>query len=247
MAGPPDPATLAASLLARLVAMRNPDNVAGMARFGINPEGTLGVPVTALRGIAKEQRPLRRNDPVAAHRVAALLWDSGIHEARILAGLIDVPALVTRAQADAWASDLDSWDVCDQLCALFASTAFARELVAGWTAAEEEFVKRAGFVVACTLTVHDKAADDRSIAGFLVPVEREATDARNSVKKAVNWTLRQVGKRSSGCHSAAIASAERILAAHPDSPAARWIARDALRELRSDAVLRRVGRAAAGQ
>ncbi|MGC3992887.1 MAG: DNA alkylation repair protein [Propionicimonas sp.] len=240
MGGSPDPAALAASLIARLEALRNPANVAGMARYGINPEGTLGVPVAVLREIAKEQRPLRRDEPAAAHSVAARLWDSGVHEARILAGLIEVPALVTRGQADAWASDLDSWDVCDQLCSLFAATGFAYELVADWTVAEELFVKRAGFVVACALAVHDKKADDRAILDFLVPVEREATDGRPYVKKAVNWTLRQVGKRSPACHTAALASAERILAAHPDSAAARWIARDALRELRSDPVLRRV-------
>lgn len=237
-----DPAELAAELLDRLRSRASPENVAGMTRYGISPEGTLGVPMPELRGIARELRPLRRRQPEYLHRLAAELWASGVHEARILAGLVDVPALVTPTQADAWVGQIDSWDVCDQLQDLFVPTPFAYAKAEEWAGATEVFVKRAGFVLMCALAVHDKRADDSRIIAFLDLVEREATDERNYVKKGVNWALRQIGKRSPLCHAAAVASAERILVTHPDSKAARWIARDALRELRSDAVLRRVYR-----
>ncbi len=230
----------ASLLLGRLRALADPDNVAGMARYGINSTGTLGVSMPALRGLARELRPLRRTRPEFVHEVAAQLWASGVHEARILAGLVDVPALVTPEQADAWVADLDSWDVCDQVCGLFASTPFAYAKVGQWTAAEPEFTKRAGFVVVCALAVHDKAASDERLVGLLPLVVRECTNERNFVKKAVNWALRQVGKRSTTCHGAAVATGEEILARHPTSASARWIARDALRELRSDAVLARL-------
>lgn len=228
-------------LLARLQGLANPENVAGMARFGISAAGTLGVSVTTLRGIVKELRPWRRADPLAVHELAGRLWASGVHEARILAGLIDIPALVTETQADAWVADLDSWDVCDQLSGLFGATDFAYAKAVQWSAAEEVFVKRSGFVLMCSLAVHDKAAPDTELIAFLPVIEQAADDDRNFVKKAVNWALRQIGKRSPQCHAAAVATAEQILARQSDSAAARWVARDALRELRSDAVRTRLG------
>lgn len=227
-------------LLARLRAQANADNVAGMARFGINPDNTLGISVTTLRGIAKELRAWRRSDPVGAHELAGQLWESGIHEARILAALIDVPELVSAAQADAWVAELDSWDVCDQLSGLLGATPFAYAKAVQWAGAEATFVKRSGFVLMCTLAVHDKAAPDADLIAFLALVEREACDDRNFVKKAVNWALRQIGKRSPACHAAAVASAERILYHQSDCTSARWIARDALRELRSAPVRQRL-------
>jgi 3-methyladenine DNA glycosylase AlkD len=227
------------ALLERLRAAANPDNVAGMARYGISPTGTLGVSMPMVRGLAKQVRPLRRSDPALAHAVAAELWSSGIHEARILAGLIDVPSLVTPAQADAWVAELDSWDVCDQLSGLWASTSFGYAKAVAWAAAEPVFVKRSGFVVMCSLAVHDKAAPDAQLLDFLPVIERHADDDRNFVKKAVNWALRQIGKRSSTCHGPAVAAAERI--ATQTSRSARWIASNALRELRSDAVRARLG------
>ena len=230
----------AEALLDRLRCLANPDNVAGMARYGINPVGTLGVSMPALRGLARELRPLRRARPELVHDMAARLWASGVHEARILAGLVDVSALVTPEQADAWVADFDSWDVCDQVCGLFASTPFAWAKVEQWAGAPEEYVKRAGFVVFCALAVHDKGAPDQRLIDLLPLVVRESADGRNFVKKAVNWALRQVGKRSPECHDAALATGEAILIRHPDSASARWIARDALRELRSDAVLARL-------
>lgn len=235
-----DPAELAAELLVWLRASADPANVAGMARYGINTDSALGVPMPMLRGAAARLRPLRRSDPGLVHSAAALLWAAGVHEARILAGLIDLPALVTAAQADAWVADLDSWDVCDQLQKLFVTTGFAHSKAVDWAGRDETFVKRAGFVLMATLAVHDLASPDSSLIAKLPVVEREATDDRNLVKKAVNWALRQIGKRSPACHQAALESAGRILAAHPESPAACWVARDALRELRSAPVLARL-------
>ena len=250
-----DAAGLADELLARLAALADPENAAGMARFGISPAGTLGVSMGPLRAIVAELRPLRRSHPALLHGAAGRLWASGVHEARILAGLLDVPALVTRAQADGWVADLDSWDTCDQLMHLVAATAFAYDAVPAWISREETFVRRAGLVLLCTLAVHDKRAPDERLVGLLPLVEQVADDERQPVSKAASWALRQVGKRSQACHAAAIACAERIVEAHAGAGhgsatgaagdrAARWAARDALRELRSEAVLRRVGAAA---
>ncbi len=227
-------------LLARLQGLANPENVAGMARYGISSVGTLGVSVATLRDIAKELRAWRRADPQGVHVLAGQLWSSGIHEARILAGIIDIPELVTEEQADAWVAELDSWDVCDQLSDVFSSTTFAYAKAVEWAQAEATFVKRSGFVLMCRLAVRDKKSPDADLIAFLPLVEREACDDRNFVKKAVNWALRQIGKRSPACHAAAVASAERILVEHADCAAARWIARDALGELRSDPVRRRL-------
>jgi 3-methyladenine DNA glycosylase AlkD len=235
------PRAVAQRLLGELRAQANPDNVAGMARYGISSEGTLGVTIPVLRDIAKRFRPLRRSDPAFAHALAAELWASGVHEARTLAGFIDVPALVTPEQADTWVAEMDSWDTVDQLSDLWAATPFGYDKVGEWAARDETFVKRSGFVLMCALTVHDKKADDARMAAFLPLIEREATDERNFVKKAVNWALRQIGKRSAALNALAIESGERVLAEHPDSKAARWIARDALRELRSEPVRRRLG------
>ena len=236
-----EPDALADDLLSWLRTVGAPANVAGMARYGINPDGTLGVPMPVLRAAAAQLRPLRRLSPALVHATAAHLWTSGVHEARILAALVDVPALVTEAQADAWVADLDSWDVCDQLQKLFVTTHFGHDKAIEWARRDETFVKRAGFVLMATLAVHDKAAPDSALIGFLRVVEEEAMDERNYVKKAVNWALRQIGKRSPVCHAAAVGTAERILLLHPESSSARWVARDALRELRSPEVAGRWG------
>jgi 3-methyladenine DNA glycosylase AlkD len=205
----PAPAVLAEQILGELRAQANPDSVAGMARYGIATEGALGVSMPVLRSIAKRVRPLRRTDPGYLHELAAALWASSVHEARILAGLVDVPELVTREQMEAWAGDFDSWDVCDQVTDLFAQTPDAFELATSWAARDEEFVKRAGFVIMCALAHKHSAATDPNQLGFLPIIEREATDERNFVKKAVNWALRQIGKRSAALNAAAIESAER--------------------------------------
>jgi len=235
------PAALVEQIVSDLRGKANADNVAGMQRYGINPAGTLGVTMPVIRALAKDLKPLGRSNAQTMHELAAGLWATGVHEARILAALTDVPALVTPEQADAWVHDLDSWDVCDQLQGLFAKTGFAYAKAVEWAGRDETFVKRAGFVLMCALAVHDKKAPDERLIAFLPLVEREAQDERNFVKKAVNWALRQIGKRSPECNAAAIAAAERILVDHADSTSARWVARDALRELRSDAVRQRLG------
>jgi 3-methyladenine DNA glycosylase AlkD len=213
----------AQSLIGALRSHANPVNVAGMARFGINPRNTLGVPMPVLRGLAREAG---RN-----HALAQELWDSAIHEARILATLVDEPARVTRRQADRWARDFDSWDVCDQACQnLFRYTPFAFEKAAGWARARPEFIRRAGFAMMAGLAVKAKTASDEQFEAFLPLIAEAAADERNFVKKAVNWALRQIGKRNPRLRAKAIAAANEIR--QQDSRAARWVARDALRELR---------------
>jgi len=218
-------------IITRLISMRNPANVAGMARFGINPTGTLGVPVADLRRVAKG---IGRD-----HSLAQRLWRSGIHEGKILASLIDAPELVSERQMEEWACSFDSWDVCDVCCNnLFRLTRHAYAKASGWSGRDEEFVKRAGFVLMAVLAVHDKKGGDDAFPGFLSIVEREAGDGRNFVRKAVSWALRQIGKRSKDLNAAAVDTAGRLL--NQGSKSARWIARDALRELQSSKTLGRI-------
>jgi 3-methyladenine DNA glycosylase AlkD len=217
----------AQDILDHLKSFANPENVAGMARFGIRPEKTYGISIPALRKIAKEIGE--------DHELAQALWGSGIHEARILACLIDEPAKVAAAQMDRWAADFDSWDVCDQCCGnLFDRTPFAYQKALEWSVHEQEFVKRAAFALMAYLAVHDKQAPDSQFEMFLPVILRESSDERNYVKKAVNWALRQIGKRSLYLNERAIEIAEEIKLI--DSKAARWIASDALRELGSGRV-----------
>ena len=214
----------AAEILAALRAQANPVNVAGMARYGIATAGTLGVPIPLIRHLAKQAG--------RSHELAAELWASGIHEARILATLVEDPARVTRRQMNQWARDFDSWDVCDQACQnLFRYTPFAWEMAAKWAGDGREFVRRAAFALMAGLAVKASNAPDADFEALLPLVATAATDDRNLVKKAVNWALRAIGKRNPHLRRTAIAAAEEIRAI--DSPAARWIASDALRELRA--------------
>lgn len=220
-------------IIGHLRSLSNPANVAGMARYGINTHNTLGVPIPELRGLAKQ---LGRN-----HALALELWGSGIHEARILACLVDDPSKVTEVQLEQWVGDFDSWDVCDQCCAnLFDRTPHAYRKAAEWSNREEEFVKRAGFVIMAALAVHDKGAPDRAFAAFLPLIRRESEDGRNFVRKAVNWALRQIGKRNAALNRMAIALAEDVL--KDGSRSARWVASDALRELTAEGVRKRLQR-----
>ena len=212
------------ALLARLQSHANPANVAGMARFGINSENTLGVPIPVLRRMAKETG--------RSHSVAHDLWASGIHEARILATLVEEPERVTPRQMDAWARQFDSWDICDQACMnLFRYTPFAFEKAAEWARAKPEFVRRAGFALMAALAGKAKGAPDAPFEAFFPLIAEAAGDNRNFVKKAVNWALRGIGKRNPALREKAMAVAERIRL--QDSRAAKWIAGDALRELRA--------------
>lgn len=218
-------------ILKKLKSQAKPKNVEGMTRFGINPKNTYGVSIPVLRKMAKE---IGKD-----HRLALQLWDSGIHEARILAGLIDEPDKVTERQMEKWVKDFDSWDVCDQVIGnLFDRTKFAYLKAFAWSKRKEEFVKRAGFVMMATLSVHDKEAKDRKFEQFLPIIKRESIDERNFVKKAVNWALRQIGKRNKALNKKAIAVAKEIQ--RMDAKSAKWIANDALRELTGEAVQKRL-------
>ncbi len=226
------PALRAEELLGQLRSMSNPDNVAGMARFGISAEGTLGVSVSQVRALARElKREAGRGGGAWRHEIALALWGSGVHEARMLASIIDEPTLVTPEQMERQVGDLDSWDLCDGLMLnLYRHTPYAYETAIDWAARDEEFVKRAAFVLMATLAVHEKAWPDERFLSLLPTIEREATDPRNMVKKAVNWALRQIGKRSATLLPPALALAEHLSAS--SDATARWIGKDAARELR---------------
>ena len=213
--------------------LANARNVEGMARFGINSRNTLGVNIPVLRRIARDHR----ND----HNLALQLWKTDIHEARLLAGFIDDPASVTEKQIEAWVRDFDSWDICDLVCGnLFDKTPFAYRIAEVWPDREEEYVKRAGFVMMAVLSVHDKKAPDSVFMKFLPVIKREADDERNFVKKAVNWALRQIGKRNIRLNRMAVKAAKDIQKS--DSKSARWIASDAIRELTNRNTLARVSK-----
>jgi len=207
--------------------MGDASRLEGMARFGIRTDSAVGVTLTELRRLARGLRP--------DHELAAALWASGIHEARILASLVDDPALVSQAQMNAWVADLDSWDVCDGVWGnLFDRTPFALDKAVEWSTREPEFEKRAAFAVMACAAVHRRDLPDAAFEALLPLIREGASDDRNYVKKAVSWALRQMGKRSAQLNVRATRTAEQI--ERIDARSARWIARDALRELRSDAV-----------
>jgi 3-methyladenine DNA glycosylase AlkD len=219
---PAAPAITAEAVLSELRALGSEKNRAGMARYGIRTDRAFGVSIAQLRPIA---RRLKRN-----HDLALALWKSGHHEARLLAALIDDPKKVTRRQMDAWAAEFDSWDLCDQACMkLFVKTPFVDEKIAAWAADEREFVRRAAFALLAANAVHGKTTPDERFLAWLDLIERHATDPRNFVRKAVNWALRQIGKRSPALRRRALAVAERLAAS--DERTARWIGKDAVKEL----------------
>ncbi|HUK76708.1 MAG TPA: DNA alkylation repair protein [Thermoleophilia bacterium] len=235
----PDPTAILADLAAR----GSEANRAGMARYGIKVDDAFGVSVTELRRLARE---IGRD-----HDLALALWRTGNHEARLLAAFVDEPARVDAEQMERWAADFDSWDVCDEVTTdLFDQTRLGWTKAAEWATRPEEFVKRAGFALMAGLAVHDKSAGDDAFLGLLTAIERGAFDERNFVRKAVNWALRNIGKRNRALHEACLACALRIRAAADEragaprggdaaTRAARWVASDALRELRSPKVLAR--------
>jgi 3-methyladenine DNA glycosylase AlkD len=207
-----------------LRSQKNPKNIAGMASFGINSKGTLGISIPYLRNLAKK---IGKD-----HNLAGKLWKSEIHEAKILAAFIDIPEKVTEKQIEAWVKDFDSWDVCDMVCGnLFDQTPFAYNKAFELSKRSEEFVKRTGFVLMAALSVHDKKISDEKLIKFFPIIIREAEENRNFVKKAVNWALRQIGKRNSNLKKEALKTANIILKKYPDSKSANWVAKDAIREL----------------
>lgn len=219
-------------ILERLKSMSNPEAVSGMARYGISTKITAyGIPIPDLRKMAKE---IGRD-----HHLAQQLWASDVHEARILASMIDDPNMATEEQMERWVRDFDNWEICDQCCMnLFEKTEFAYQKCFEWSSIEEEFVKRAGFVLMARLAVSDKKAGDERFEQFFPIIKREAGDNRNYVRKAINWALRQVGKRNLTLNGKAIETARDIQ--KMDSRSAKWIASDAIRELTSEAVQKRL-------
>ena len=223
-----DDVQAALSSLEEMSTQRDRDN---LARFGITANKAFGVSMANIQVLAKR---LGRS-----HALAAALWDTGWYEARMLTSFVDEPARVTPAQMDRWCRDFDNWGICDTVCFhLFDRTPHAWQKVAKWSRQRDEFVKRAGFALLWGLTVHDKNADNEPFAEGFRLVEDAATDERHLVKKSVNMALRAIGKRNRALNTAAVTVARRLA----DSPhaAARWVGKDALRELTSPSVIRRL-------
>jgi 3-methyladenine DNA glycosylase AlkD len=220
-------------IMDKLKSLENQKNREGMTRYGIKTDNAYGISLPVLRGMARE---IPRN-----HELSVKLWKSGIHEARMLASFIGEPGKVTEKQMEEWVRGFDSWDICDQVCSnLFDKTPFAYKKAFEWSERKEEFVKRAGFVMMACLAVHDKKAPDSRLEQFFPVIKKHSIDERNFVKKAVNWALRQIGKRNISLNRKAIRVAKEIQ--RIDSKASRWIASDAIRELESEAVRKRLSK-----
>jgi 3-methyladenine DNA glycosylase AlkD len=226
-----------AEVLAWLKRRGTKKNREGMARYAIVAPRAFGVSVAMIQQLGKR---LGRD-----HALAAALWETGWYEARMLAAFVDEPDKVTPAQMDRWARHFDNWAICDHHCFhLFDRTPYAWRKIEQWSRRREEFVKRAAFALLASVALHDKVTGDAPFMRSLVLIEGAASDERNFVKKGVSWGLRGVGRRSRALHAASVNTARR-LGDSPDSPAARWIGRNALRELSSPAVRARVARAKA--
>ena len=218
-------------IIKRLKSLSDPEAVKGMAQYGINSKNNLGVSIYKLRPIAKEIGK--------AHELALELWDSRIHDARLLACFIDDPSKVTGKQMNSWAKDFDSWDICDQACtSLFDLTPLAWEKVFEWAERDEEFVKRGAFSLIAGLSVHNKKASDENFRQFIPIIKKHSIDGRNYVKKAVNWALRNIGKRNLILNKDMIRLSKEILKIN--SKTAKWIATDAIRELTSEKIQERL-------
>jgi 3-methyladenine DNA glycosylase AlkD len=218
------------SLLERLSTRRDREN---LVRFGITAKKAFGVSMANIQVVAKRLG----HD----HELAAALWDTGWYEARLLTSFVDDPSRVTSAQMDRWCRDFDNWGICDTVCfMLFDRTPHAWAKVAQWSGRRDEFVKRAAFALLASLAGHDRRAGDERFVEALPLIERAATDERHLVKKAVSWALRRIGGRSAALNAQGVTLARR-LSASPDA-AARWVGRDALRDLTKPATLRRFSR-----
>jgi 3-methyladenine DNA glycosylase AlkD len=230
-AGSPAKAPAAADVVAELKRLGTKRTRDSMARYGIVAPKAFGVPVGVIQQLAKR---LGRN-----HELAVALWETGWYEARMLCAYIDEPERVTPAQMERWCRDFDNWGIVDTVCfALFDRTPHAFLKVEQWAGRRDEFVKRAAFVLLACLALHDKSAGNEPFARCLPLVERAASDERNFVKKGVSWALRSIGRRNRELHVAAVKTSQR-LASSPQA-AARWVGKDALRELTSPAVTRRL-------
>lgn len=212
-----------------LKSLSTPEHFAKLSHFGIKDDKALGVKMPLIRQLAKK---------IAKNHVLALeLWDTEIHEARILASFVEDPYLMTEKQFDSWVNDFDSWDLCDVCVDLLAETSFGLRKIVEYSTHPKEFVKRTAFSLMCQYAFYDKRMTNEMYYPFFNIIEREAWDERNFVRKAVNWALRQIGKRNNELRVMAIETAQRIL--KQDSKSARWIATDALRELNNEKVIAR--------
>jgi 3-methyladenine DNA glycosylase AlkD len=221
-------------ILSTLYFKANPKNVEGMARYGITSKNkVLGISMPFLQSLKKNSG---KN-----HVLALDLWQSKVYEARLLAAFIADPSLLTKSVMNSWVREFDNWAICDGVCMhCFRNTLYAHDLIAKWTKQKSEFVRRAGFTMIATLSVADKKSENAVFLKYLPLIKKYSTDERNYVKKAVNWALRQIGKRNLKLNSAAIKTAKEIQKLNSSS--AKWIAADALRELKSPAVQKRLTR-----
>ncbi|MDD3774301.1 MAG: DNA alkylation repair protein [Patescibacteria group bacterium] len=215
-------------VIKKLRTMRNKKNIAGMARFGINTENALGIRMPKLRRLAREIK----NSSVSGQKLSIKLWQSKIHEARILSSIIGEADKVSMKQMNNWVKDFNSWDLCDQVCMnLFCKTKYAFGRIKIWAKSKKEYTRRAAFALLAALAVHNKKATDKEFISFFPLIKKYAADERNFVCKAVNWSLRQIGKRNQKlCHKALefAFEIEKI-----DSKSAKWIARNAISELKN--------------
>jgi len=218
-------------IIEQLKSKSNPEAVEGMKRFGIKSPKAFGVSSSNMKILVKK---IGKN-----HQLAQQLWEVGMLETRGIACVVDDPKMVTEEQMEKWVKGFDNWAICDGCCLyLFRKTPFAYKKCFEWSGREEEYVKRAGFVMMAVLSVHDKKAPDEQFEQFFPIIKREATDERNFVKKGVNWALRAIGKRNLNLNKKAIEVAKEIK--KMNSKSARWIASDAFRELTSQAVQKRL-------
>lgn len=224
------------NVLDRLREKANPDNLEGMSRYGISVKHRLGVSIPNLRKTAKE---IGKD-----HELALELWKAGLDDTKILAAMVDEPDKLTENQMEEWVKEIDSWDVCDQVCMnLFEKTPVAWRKIREWSKREEEFVKRVAFALIACLAWHDKQAEDEKFIDLFPIIMYGAVDERNYVKKAVNWALRNIGKRNMVLNKAALGLAREIQ--QMDSKVAKWIAADAIKELESEGVKRRLAKRSA--
>lgn len=223
---------IVSDILAELKRLSSTDHYAKLSHFGINNHRAYGVKVPLIRNLAKI---IGKN-----HDLALELWETEVHEARILASMIADPKLLTERLLNQWVNDFDSWDICDQTCTLIIKTSFANQKIYEFALSNDEYVKRTAFTLMCGIAVHDKNASNDSFLPYLLLIEREAWDERNFVKKAVNWALRQIGKRNEELRVIAIDTSVRIL--NQNTKSAQWIARDALRELNDSKIIARISK-----
>jgi 3-methyladenine DNA glycosylase AlkD len=221
----------ASEIILELKKHYNKRNVEGMARYRINVEKAFGSNVPFMRAFAKK---IGKD-----HKLALELWETGYHEARHIASMIDEPKLVSKSQMNKWVRDFNSWDICDGTCSnLFRKTPFTVEKILEWCEKKEEYIRRAGFSLLCYVAVHDKKRDDKDFLQFFPLIKKYSIDERNFVKKAVNWALRQIGKRSKFLNKEALKLAKEIQTL--ESKSAKWIANDAIRELTNPKILARI-------